>query len=328
MKPSRAREVLKALLRQRWPAFIWGQPGIGKSSIVREIAIEADLPVLDLRASLLDPTDIRGIPSIVNGAAIWCPPSFLPKLDAKPGILFLDEINAAPPMVQASLYQLVLDRRVGEYVLPTGWWIVAAGNRQQDRAVTFRMSSALANRFVHLTLEPDVDDWRSWALGQRLDPIVTSFIGVRPNLLAEPPGDSPAYPTPRSWEMLSDVIRSFGGPEHCSDLIPGVIGEAAAIEFATFVRNAMNEGQMLAIVANPGSASVPTTLDGLYLLTTWLAYNVKREGVKEASAVLLAKIPPEFAMILARDMIKAAPTFARTDGYKAFMKAHGRLLSR
>ena len=95
MKPSRAREVLKALLRQRWPAFIWGQPGIGKSSIVREIAIEADLPVLDLRASLLDPTDIRGIPSIVNGAAIWCPPSFLPRLDATPGILFLDEINTS-----------------------------------------------------------------------------------------------------------------------------------------------------------------------------------------------------------------------------------------
>ncbi len=328
MKPSRARVVLNSLLKQRWPAFIWGQPGVGKSAIVREIASSAKLEVTDIRASLLDPTDIRGIPAIVGGEAIWCPPSFLPKSDAKPGILFLDEINAAPPLVQASLYQLVLDRRIGEYILPYGWWIVAAGNRQQDRAVTFRMSSALANRFVHLTLEPDVDDWRTWAIQNRLEPIVTSFIGVRPNLLAIPPGDSPAYPTPRSWEMLSDVIRSFGGPEHCTDLIPGIVGEGAAVEFGAFLRQALNESQMLAIVQNPSKAKVPSTLDGLYVLTTWLAFNANRDGVKDASALLLGRIPAEFAMVLARDMLKALPSFARTDGYKTFMRDHGRLLSR
>ena len=150
MKPSRLHNVLTSLMQQRWPAFIWGPPGIGKSSIVRDIAEKASLPVIDLRASLLDPTDLRGIPSISNGLATWCPPAFLPRPNQAPGLLFLDEINAAPPLVQASLYQLVLDRRIGEYELPPGWWIVAAGNRQQDRAVTFRMSSALVNRFIHL----------------------------------------------------------------------------------------------------------------------------------------------------------------------------------
>jgi MoxR-like ATPase len=181
MKPSRLRGVLQTLLTQRWPAFVWGPPGTGKSSIVREVADSAKLPVIDLRASLLDPTDLRGIPAIDGGRAVWCPPSFLPRPNDTPGVLFLDEINAAPPLVQASLYQLVLDRRVGEYELPKGWWIVAAGNRQQDRAVTFRMSSALANRFVHVSLEVDVDDWRAWAIEKALDPMA-----ARPTPLRAP----------------------------------------------------------------------------------------------------------------------------------------------
>ena len=145
MKASRLTTVLENLLDQPWAAFIWGAPGIGKSSIVRQIAERRRMPLIDIRASLLDPTDLRGIPMIQDGTAVWCPPSFLPKKSDKPGILFLDEINAAPPLVQAALYQLILDRRVGEYELPEGWRIIAAGNRREDKAVTFRLSSALAN---------------------------------------------------------------------------------------------------------------------------------------------------------------------------------------
>lgn len=315
------------MLRQRWPAFVWGPPGIGKSSIVKRVAAEAGLPVIDLRASLLDPTDLRGIPAIVDGQAVWCPPSFLPRQGQQPGVLFLDEINAAPPLVQASMYQLVLDRRVGEYVLPDGWWIAAAGNRQQDRAVTFRMSSALANRFVHLELESDVDDWRTWAIENALDPFVVSFIGVRPNLLSQEAGASPAYATPRSWEMLSDLLKAFGGYKGCADLIPGVVGEGPALEFATFVKQSMNEKQIESIVADPDQAVLPKSLDGIYLLTSWLAFRAKRDDVAQASAVLLRRLPPEFAVVLARDMIRARPAFAREPGFKSFMKAHGNLIT-
>ncbi len=328
MKPSRLHNVLTSLMQQRWPAFIWGPPGIGKSSIVRDIAEKASLPVIDLRASLLDPTDLRGIPSISNGLATWCPPAFLPRPNQAPGLLFLDEINAAPPLVQASLYQLVLDRRIGEYELPPGWWIVAAGNRQQDRAVTFRMSSALVNRFIHLELGPDVNDWRDWAIEHRLDPMVVSFIGVRPELLVQSPGDSPAYATPRSWQMLSDVIRSFGGYKECADLVPGIVGEAAAIEFAGFLKRSLNEREMLRIVADPSNAKLPTALDGIYMLTSWLAYSVERPEVVGASAVLLTRLPPEFGVVLARDMLKARPAFARQPGYRTFLKEHGHLLVR
>ena len=328
MKPSRLTEVLSSLMRQRWPAFIWGPPGIGKSSIVRKIADSAKLPVIDLRASLLDPTDLRGIPSIQNGMATWCPPSFLPKQNDKPGILFLDEINAAPPLVQASLYQLVLDKRIGEYELPPNWWIVAAGNRQQDKAVTFRMSSALVNRFVHLSLEPDVSDWRDWAIDNRLDPIVVSFIGVRPSLLSQPPGESAAYPTPRSWEMLSNVINTFGGYKKCTDIIPGIIGDAAAIEFSAFLKQSINEKDMLKILEDPLKATLPKNLDGIYMLTSWLAFNAEKLGVLQASATLLNRIPPEFAVVLARDMLKAKAAFSKEPGYKTFIKEHGNLLVR
>lgn len=328
MKPSRLKSVLESLLTQRWPAFVWGPPGIGKSAIVRSVAAAAGLPVIDLRASLLDPTDLRGIPVVKAGRAEWCPPSFLPRPADPPGVLFLDEINAAPPLVQASLYQLVLDRRVGEYVLPQGWWIVAAGNRQQDRAVTFRMSSALANRFVHITLEPDVDDWRTWAIATGLDPLVVSFIGFRPALLRQEPGQEAAYATPRSWEMLSDVLRSFGGPKGCADLVPGIVGEGPAREFASFIKQAANMAQIEAIVADPEGRSLPQSLDGIYVLTSWLAHNAGKDEVARAAAVLLARLPPEFAVVLARDMLRARPAFARDAAYRDFMKRHAALIAR
>ena len=328
MKPTRLSKVLESLLQTRWPAFIWGPPGIGKSAIVREVARAHKLPVIDLRASLLDPTDLRGIPSIQNGLAVWCPPSFLPREGQPAGVLFLDEINAAPPLVQASLYQLVLDRRVGEYELPKGWWIVAAGNRQQDRAITFRMSSALANRFVHVELETDIADWRSWAIEHQLDLNVISFLGVRPALLLQEPGDEAAFATPRSWEILSDVLKRFGSIKACQDLIAGIVGQGPALEFLTFVKRSLSEKQLEAIVADPENATIPTTLDGVYVLTSWLAMNATREDVVRASAILLARIPVEFGVVLASDMVRASPRFVREPSYKEFMKAHGQLITR
>jgi hypothetical protein len=327
MKPSRLTSVLSSMLGQRWPAFIWGPPGIGKSAIVHAVASEAGLDVIDLRASLLDPTDLRGIPAIVDQKAVWCPPAFLPQATAKPGVLFLDEINAAPPLVQASLYQLVLDRRVGEYFLPDGWWIVAAGNRQKDRAVTFRMSSALSNRFVHVELDVDVSDWRAWALQQNLHPLVIAFIGFKPALLREDPSESPAFPTPRAWEILSDVIKKFGGIKECADIVSGIVGQGAATEFSAFVKRALNMKQMEEVVADPESSLLPKTLDGLHVLTTWLVHSSDREDVVKASAVLLNRLPPEFAVVLAKEMMTLHPAFSRQDAYKIFMKTHAKLIA-
>jgi hypothetical protein len=285
------------------------------------------MDVIDLRASLLDPTDLRGIPAIIDQKAVWCPPGFLPQAKSKPGVLFLDEINAAPPMVQASLYQLVLDRKVGEYMLPDGWWIVAAGNRQKDRAVTFRMSSALSNRFVHLELDVDVSDWRTWALKNNIHPMVTAFIGYKPGLLREDPSESAAFPTPRAWEILSDVIKKFGGIKECSDIVSGIVGQGAATEFAAFVKRALNMSQIEEIVANPEVAKLPKALDGLHVLTTWLVHSADRQDVVKASSILLNRLPPEFAVVLAKEMINLHSAFSRQEAYKTFMKTHAKLIA-
>ena len=144
--------TLHTLLTIKQPVFLWGAPGVGKSQVVAQVAEERNLALRDIRAVLLDPVDLRGLPRITaEGLSVWCPPGFLPGAnDPEEGILFLDELNAAPPLVQAACYQLILDRRIGEYKLPDGWSIIAAGNREKDKAVTHRMPSALANRMVHL----------------------------------------------------------------------------------------------------------------------------------------------------------------------------------
>jgi hypothetical protein len=325
MKSSRVERVLAELLAQRWPVFIWGAPGVGKSAVVRRVAEQGKLPVIDLRASLLDPTDLRGIPAIDAGRAIWCPPVFLPKPADLPGILFLDELNAAPSLVQAALYQLVLDRQVGEYRLPDGWRIVAAGNRQTDRAVVFRLSSALANRFIHLDFEVNVVDWRDWAIEARVHPLVVGFIGTRPNLLLGEPGEGPAYPTPRSWEMVSDAVARLGGVAESEDVIPGIVGAGAAAEFQGYATRTIREEDFLRIVEDPAKTVLPTALGDVFAMTSWFAYHAKDDAVRRAGATLLSRIPPEFGVILARDLLKAAPSIIRESGYKAFINAHGEL---
>ena len=125
--------------------------------------------------TLLDPTDLKGIPFLKENEAIWAAPNFLPRPDAKGGILFLDELNSAPPSVQAAAYQLILDRRIGEYTLPENWSIVAAGNRESDRGVTHKIPSPLANRFVHFEMEHSVSDWRDWAFRTQVEDDIISF---------------------------------------------------------------------------------------------------------------------------------------------------------
>ena len=326
MKPSRVAEVLGGLLETRWPVFLWGAPGVGKSSVVRQIADSRGLPLIDIRASLLDPTDLRGIPTIEDGKALWCPPSFLPHDPDSKGVLFFDELNAAPTLVQASLYQLTLDRRVGEYVLPDGWQIIAAGNRAEDASVTFRMPAALANRFVHLDFETDFDDWRAWALANELHHRVIAFLGTRRELLLNMESTEKAFPTPRSWEMLSDAVHRLGLTSDALDVLIGVVGEGAAMEFIGFCDSAITEERIHAILDDPEGAELPKKLGDQYALISYLCSLKADKKAQKAAGILLNRFSPELAVLLARDMLRTNPAFSGNAGYLEFVARHQDLL--
>ncbi len=205
--------------------MIWGAPGIGKSSIVSQLAIEHQLQFIDIRLSQLAPTDLRGLPVAEDGRSKWFPPEFLPQ--SGKGILFLDEINMAPPAMQGMAQQLILDRRVGSYTVPNGWFIWAAGNRKEDRAGVFDMPAPLANRFLHLQVEPDFESFKTYALTQKVHEQIIAFLSFRPSLLHKIDPQQPAWCSPRSWMMASTL--HYAG----LDLAPA-IGTLANAEFQAF----------------------------------------------------------------------------------------------
>jgi hypothetical protein len=324
MTPTRIKEVLEKLLEDVWPVFIWGAPGVGKSSLVREVANDKKLSVIDVRAPLLDPTDIRGIPIVSKGKAVWSPPSFLPTKGE--GLLFFDELNAAPPLVQASLYQLTLDRAVGEYRLPDGWRIVAAGNRAQDASIVHRMPAALSNRFVHLDFEVSIEDWRGWAITNGINPIIVGFLGTRPDLLFDMGNIDRAFPTPRSWHMMSDALKRFSKVSEALDVVIGIVGEGAAMEFMGYTDQAISGEAIRAIIDSPGTCDLPEGVGDQYALISYLAYQARDSKVRKAAGVLLSRFAPELGVLLARDMIRGNAKFAIDPAYLAFAAEHQEFL--
>ena len=237
LRPSELAATLALLVEARQPTILWGGPGTAKSAIARQIAAEASRQYVDVRALLLDPVDLRGIPwRDGSDRTRWAPPAFLPPSD-DPGLwlINLEELPSAPPMVQAALYQLVLDRKVGEYELPEGASLIACGNRESDRGVVHRMPTPLASRFVHLEIKVDAEDWLAWAAGNGIAPEVMFFVSMRPELLHQfdPNSREAAFPCPRTWEFTSGIVQRRGGrgcrrPRAEGRMMAGrVLGESA-----------------------------------------------------------------------------------------------------
>lgn len=191
------------------PVFIWGAPGIGKSSIVEDFAAELGLSCVCLTGSQLAPEDLIGVPQIVDGTSVFCPPRSLVRKE--PFCLFLDELNACSLEVQKAFYSLILERRIGEYHLPEGSIVLAAGNRMQDGAITHPLPSALLNRMFHVELQPSARIWLSWASAHGIHPDVYGYLCARPDhLWSQPSKTEEPFSTPRSWHMLSDALNSYG----------------------------------------------------------------------------------------------------------------------
>jgi hypothetical protein len=226
--PQDLGTYLTTLLAQRvtHAVMIWGPAGIGKSSIVAQVAAAHGIDMVDVRLSQLAPTDLRGLPVPDGEISRWLPPEFLPRDGA--GILFLDELNMAPPTMQGVAQQLILDRRVGSYRVPDGWYVWAAGNRKEDRASVFEMPAPLANRFLHLDVEADLASFLSHGAEAGLDERISAFLAFRPQLVHALDAKRPAWPSPRTWMMASRLLAAD------LDISPAV-GEAASGEFAGFI---------------------------------------------------------------------------------------------
>lgn len=254
--------------------MLWGPPGVGKSQMVAQIAERHQVPMIDIRLSQMEPSDLRGIP-FRNGELVeWAVPAMLPDAlrHGTAGILFLDEITSAPPAVSAAAYQLILDRRLGEYRIPEHWAIFAAGNRQGDRGVTYSMPAPLANRFSHYEVETHLDDWVGWAYAQGIDERVIGFLRFRPELLFDfDPAHNPvAFPSPRSWEFAHRCLKKFDDiPELLQGTLQGCVGPAAGIEVTAFIRSLDEMPDLDAIIAGE-QVPVPREIDLQYAVAAAL----------------------------------------------------------
>jgi hypothetical protein len=268
------REFLSTREGHHTPVMLWGPPGVGKSQMVAQVAAHHGMPVIDIRLSQMEPSDLRGIPFRVDGQVEWAVPAMLPdtKRHGGQGILFLDEITSVPPSVSAAAYQLILDRRLGAYEVPAGWAIFAAGNRQGDRGVTYTMPAPLANRFSHFDVDINLDDWVAWAYANDMDERLIAFLRFRPELLFEfDQAHNPvAFPSPRSWEFSHRALQKFDDlPELLTGALQACVGPAAGIELSAFVENLDNLPDIDAIVRGE-TVKVPREADLQYAVAAAL----------------------------------------------------------
>jgi len=311
--PARLKIAIQHCISRKRPVFLWGAPGIGKSDIVAQIAKEENRPLIDIRLPLMEPTDIRGIPYLAdvkvydkdgnlikddNGVPIydkefrWSTPSDLPTDEASRAMVFFDEMSAAPPSVQAATYQIILNRRIGNYELPVESVIVAAGNRVKDKGVAYNMPMPLANRFSHLTLEVSAEDWTEWAALNRVHKDVVGYVSFQPGDLNNfnPNQDGMAFATPRSWYFVSELIQEMDSngklvdtnlpAEVLGDIVKGTVGEGVGAKFMTYRRQAASLPHAKDILSGKVTKLNNKAVDITYALTTALCYELQDSSVR------------------------------------------------
>ena len=277
------RAILKAFQVKR-PLFLWGPPGIGKSEVVEDITNELGGLMIDLRMAQMEPTDIRGIPfyNKDNGLMDWAPPIDLPDAETASKypivVLFLDEMNSAPPAVQAAGYQLVLNRRVGKYRLPDNVVIVAAGNRDSDKGVTYRMPLPLANRFLHLEMRADFASWQNWAVNKGIHQDVVGYLSFAKNDMYEfnAKSSSRAFATPRSWVFVSQLLDDDDtDSDTLFNLVAGSVGEGLAVKFMAHRKVASKMPNPTDILSGKVKDLIVKEISAMYSLTTAMCYELR-----------------------------------------------------
>ena len=287
--PNSAKNSIKHALKKKRPIFLWGAPGIGKSEIVEQICNTfSNSHLIDIRLSLWEPTDIKGIPYFDSnsGTMVWGAPSELPSEEFAAQfdhiVLFLDEMNSAAPSVQAAAYQLILNRRVGTYKLPDNVMIVAAGNREADKGVTYRMPAPLANRFIHLELAVSFDDWFQWSVVNNINTDVVGYLTFAKKDLYDfdPKSPSRSFATPRSWTFVSELLDDDLDEATTTDLVSGAVGEGLALKFMAHRKVAASMPNPSDILAGKVREMKSKEISAMYSLTVSLCYELKEASDK------------------------------------------------
>ena len=288
VSPNNAKKSITRAFKKKRPLFLWGAPGIGKSDIIHQIGKSMNAKVIDIRLSLWDPTDIKGIPyySANDNCMLWAPPAELPTAEMAAQydniVLFLDEMNSAAPAVQAAAYQLILNRKVGQYELPDNVLIVAAGNRDADKGVTYRMPAPLANRFVHLELKVDFEDWFQWAVNNDIHEDVVGYLTYSKRDLYDfdPKAASRSFATPRSWSFVSELLEDDDDENTTTDLVSGAVGEGLAVKFMAHRKMAADLPNPSEILAGKVKELQTKEISAMYSLTVSLCYELKEASDK------------------------------------------------
>ena len=358
LRPSELAQSLAILVEARQPCIVWGPPGSAKSQVAQQVAAVLNRIYVDVRALLLDPVDLRGIPwrsmnvlenmiaevivqdfpntdlatdvpalvqrytavtELLDQRTQWAPPSFLPPTHSDDRFLVnLEELPSAVPMVQAALYQLVLDRKVGEYELPDGASIIACGNRDTDRAISQRMPTPLASRFVHLEIRVDHEDWCAWAAANGIVPEVLFFIQMHPDLLHQfdPNSAEKAFPCPRTWEFVSNIVNQRAAIEPSIEraLFRGTVGEAAAVQFSAFLKIWRELPHPRAIIDDPENADIPNNQSALIALCGAL-YRIANDINFGSIVTYSARLRREIGEFLVGSCIRSQPALQRSDAF-------------
>ena len=284
VSPNGAKNSITHALKKKRPIFLWGAPGIGKSDIVSQICDTfSNSHLIDIRLSLWEPTDIKGIPYFDSnsGTMVWGAPSELPSEEFAAQfdyiVLFLDEMNSAAPSVQAAAYQLILNRRVGTYKLPDNVMIVAAGNREADKGVTYRMPAPLANRFIHLELSVNFDDWFQWSVNNNINTDVIGYLTFAKKDLYDfdPKSSSRSFATPRSWSFVSELLDDDLDEATTTDLVAGAVGEGLAVKFMAHRKVASSMPNPTDILVGKVKEMNSKEISAMYSLTVSLCYELK-----------------------------------------------------
>lgn len=319
--PSLAKSLSPILLRSA--------PGVGKSTIVREVAEKLGIGFIDIRLSQMEPVDLRGlpVPNHDDKSVEWYVTSDLPRDPKSKGIILFDEITAADRSLQVASYELILDRRLGKlYKLPDGWYIVAAGNRTIDKAVSTTMSSALANRFLHFDVEADIESWREWAVQHDIHPSVVGYLSFKPDMLHKMTGQNveQGWPSPRSWERVSNIINMFDDEHVLRKAIYGLVGPAAGLEFFEFHKLNDQFDDVLKIMTDPkAKVKIPTKIDRRHAMAsaaTYLVWNSddEEETKKRVDGLyrIALEMTPDFATMIFMNAMLGNKRVSKIDAIK------------